>query len=162
MVQYCPHCWQEIPPGADPCPHCGKPTSEAGVPFVQKLLRTLRQPEPTRAGLAIDILTERLREPLAVDPLIDLLTASSDAAVLKQAVRGLGRLGDVRAIPPLVRLLRDPEIAFVVRGEAASSLGKLGDPAAEAALRAALTDPLPSVAEAARRALAGLHPEEAA
>jgi len=160
MVQYCPRCWREIPPGADPCPECGETTNEAGLPFVERLLRTLRHPEPTRAGLAIDILADRLREPRAVEPLIDLLSTSKDAAVLRQAVRGLGLLGDMRAVPPLVRLLGNAEVPFVVRSEAASSLGSIGGKAAEAALRDALDDPRPSVSRAARRALAALHPEE--
>jgi len=160
MVQYCPRCWKEIPPGADPCPHCGETTDEAGLPFVDRLLRTLRHPEPSRAGLAIDILADRLCEPRAVAPLIDLLAASEDAAVLRQAVRGLGWLGDTRAVPPLVRVLGNADAPFVVRSEAASSLGKIGGKAAEGALRKALDDPRPSVSRAAYLALAALRQVE--
>jgi HEAT repeat protein len=162
MIHYCPHCWQEIPAGADPCPHCGETTDETGLTFVERLLRTLRHPEPTRAGLAIDILAERLRDPRAVEPLIGLLSESTDAAILKQAARGLGLLGDPKAVPPLVQLLGDPEVAFVVRCEAAFALGTLGGKDAEAALRAAVDDPRPSVSRAARQALAVVRLESSA
>jgi len=155
MVQYCPRCWKEIPPGADPCPHCGETTDEAGVPFVDRLLRTLHHPEPDRAGLAIDILAGRLQEPRAVEPLIDLLGGSTDAAILRQAVHGLGMLGDSRAVPPLINVLRNPDVALVVRCEAAAVLGALGGDSARAALQQAARDPRPSVAGAACQALEG-------
>jgi hypothetical protein len=54
----------------------------------------LRHREPTRAGLAIDVLTGWLHEPRAIEPLCDLLDRSTtDATILKQAAVGLGRLG---------------------------------------------------------------------
>ena len=157
MVQYCPRCWKEIPPGADPCPHCGETTDEAGVPFVDRLLRTLHHPEPGRAGLAIDILAHRLREPRAIVPLIDLLALSKDAVILWQAVRGLGVLGDLKAVTPLSLVLHNPEIALVVRCEAAAALGALGGKRAEEMLVEATKDPRSSVTDAARRALEVMH-----
>ncbi|MDQ7840526.1 MAG: tRNA epoxyqueuosine(34) reductase QueG [bacterium] len=48
----------------------------------------------------------------------------------------LGNLGDGRAVPELVRALRDPDDS-VVRGHAAWALGRTGGPAAVAALEAA-------------------------
>jgi len=153
MIHYCPHCWKEILPDAEHCPHCGEATDESGVPFVDRLLATLRHPEPTRAGLAIDLLTEHLHEPRAVEPLIELLTTTHDAAILKQAARGLGLLGDPRAVTALARLLGNADAPYVARREAAFALGKLGGEEAEAALSLALDDSRPSVAEAAHQAL---------
>ena len=49
----------------------------------------------------------------------------------------LGNLGDGRAVPELVRVLSDPNDAFV-RGHAAWALGRIGGPAARAALDTAL------------------------
>jgi epoxyqueuosine reductase len=49
----------------------------------------------------------------------------------------LGNAGDERAVPELVRALRDPNDAFV-RGHAAWALGRIRGPAARAALDAAL------------------------
>jgi len=140
----------------DRCPHCGRVPDDSDLPFVERLLKTLRHPEPTRVGLAIDILADRLHEPRAIAPLIDLLAESEDAAVLRQAARGLGWLGDARAVPPLGRILADAEAPYVVRSEAASSLGKIGGKAAEEALRRALADPRPSVSQAARQALGSM------
>ena len=161
MVYYCPHCWKEIPPGTDPCPHCGESTDEAGLTFVERLIRTLCHPEPTRAGLAIDILAERLREPRAVEPLIELMSTSKDAAILRQAARGLGLLGDRRAARPLATILANLETPLVVSIEAALALGRLGGDAAATALRAAFDDRRPSVSRAAQQGLAALRQPEA-
>ena len=159
MIHFCPRCWHEIHAGADPCPHCGGTTSEDGTPFVERLLATLRHPDPTRAGLAIDILAGRLHEPRSVAALIELLSESQDLAVLVQAARGLGLLGDRAAVAPLARVLSNTEMAFVVRGEAASALGRLGGEGAVAALQAMVNDPMDSVSRRARQALAFLRAE---
>jgi HEAT repeat protein len=153
MIHYCPHCWEDIPEGANPCPHCGATTDETGLPFVDRLLLTLGHPEPTRAGLAIDILAERLREPRAVPPLTRLLNTARDMAILQQAARGLGLLADGSAVPALVQLLENAEAPLIARCEAALSLGRLGGEEAWQALSAAAANPHPSLAEAARQAL---------
>ena len=156
MIHYCPHCWKEIPAHVERCPHCGEATDDSDLPFVDRLLATLRHPEPTRAGLAIDLLAERLREPRAVEPLIELLATTHDVALLKQAAHGLGVLGNQRAIPALARLLANADAPFVARREAAFALGKIGGKEAESALSLALDDPRPSVAEAAWQAFTRL------
>lgn len=156
MIRYCPHCWREVPFDADRCPACGEPLDDNGQPFVDRLLATLRHPEPTRAGLAIDLLAGRLHEPRAVQPMVELLGRTRDAAILVQAARGLGELGDRQAIPALVRLLGDPERPYVARRAAALALGRLGGSVATRALQAAVDDPRPSVAAAAREALQNL------
>ena len=116
MIRFCPKCWNEVPIDAVTCPMCGAALIEA-LSFTDKLIAALRHTapaggcrcrEPTRAGLAIDILTGWLHEPRAVEPLCDLLDHATDAAILKQAATGLGRLGDRQAVPVLTRLLQDP------------------------------------------------------
>jgi HEAT repeat protein len=156
MVRYCPHFWREVTPTAERCPNCGQLVDDSDRPFIDRLLSTLRHPEPTRAGLAIDLLAGRLHEPRAVGPLVELLAESHDASILIQAARGLGKLGDRQAVPALARLLADRDQAFVARRAAAWALGELGGPEAEIALHAAARDERPSVAEAARQALAAL------
>jgi HEAT repeat protein len=153
MIHYCPHCWQEVPSGPEHCPHCGQLVDDSGQPFVERMLSTLHHPEPTRAGLAVDVLGGRLHEARAVQPLIELLGRAVDAALLMQAARGLGELGDQRAVPGLAHLLADGGRPFVARRAAALALGRLGGAEAIHALEAALGDPRPSVAEAAREAL---------
>ncbi len=152
MIRFCPKCWNEVPLEAATCLTCGATLAEA-LSFTDKLIAALRHREPTRAGLAIDVLTGWLHEPRAVEPLCDLLDRSTDAAILKQAATGLGRLGDQRAVPALTRLLQDTSRAFVARHAAAEALGQIGGSEAERALQAALDDPLASISAAAQRAL---------
>jgi HEAT repeat protein len=149
MIRYCPHCWKETPLDAVRCPHYGQSTDEGETDFVDRLISALRHPEPTRAGLAIDMLTEGFREPRAVQPLIALLGSTKDISVLVQAARGLGVLGDRHAVPALIEILKQPDALFVARIEAATSLGKLGGKDALAALWRAAYDTRASVAEAA-------------
>jgi len=63
-----------------------------------------------------------------------------------------GRLGDRRAVEPLILVLDDESGG--VRRAAAGALGAIGDRRALAALRAAQQDPDPSVGEEAARAVA--------
>ena len=156
MIRHCPHCWREVPLAVEVCPHCRQSLDESGLTFVDRLLATLRRPEPTRAGLAIDVLAGRLHEPRAVSPLIQLLAESRDAGLLVQAARGLGQLGDRQAVPALAHLLANSDRAFVARCAAAWALGQLGGPEADAALRMSADCARPSVAPAARQALAAL------
>jgi HEAT repeat protein len=152
MIRFCPKCWNEVPIEAIVCPTCGVTLIEA-LSFTDKLIAALRHREPTRAGLAIDVLTDWLHEARAVAPLCDLIDESTDASILKQAALGLGRLGDPQAIPALTRLLQDPSRAFVARSAAAEALGHIGGAEAERALRAALDDALSSIRTAAQQAL---------
>jgi HEAT repeat protein len=123
--------------------------------YVEKLMETVFSPDPTRVGMAIDVLVDWLHEPRAVTPLLMLLQADVDVHRLVMAARGLGGLGDRAAIPLLSRLLSDPTKPFVARIAAAKSLGQLGGATAETALRLAANDERPSVAQAVRQALTG-------
>jgi len=66
-----------------------------------------------------------------------LLRGKSEKARISAAV-SLGRLGDPRALKPLIRALDDD--SNVVRALAAAALGRLGDPAALPALERARND----------------------
>ncbi len=153
MVQYCPHCWSEIEEGTEHCSRCGRPVAEPEADFVDKLIAALRHPEPTRAGLAVHILGEMLREPRAIEPLIGLVRARPDAHVLKLAVQALGHLGDARAVPALVDLLEDPTAVVVARVAAVDALHQIDGEVANRALQQALHSERPSIRDAARRAL---------
>ncbi|NJO76255.1 MAG: HEAT repeat domain-containing protein, partial [Leptolyngbyaceae cyanobacterium RM1_406_9] len=73
----------------------------------------------------------RVNDPAAVEALIVALEDESDRTELggyplrRNAARALGKLGDCRAVPGLVRCLENPD--FYVREAAAQSLGMLGD-----------------------------------
>ncbi|HTP08002.1 MAG TPA: HEAT repeat domain-containing protein [Anaerolineae bacterium] len=152
MIRFCPKCWNEVPLEAASCPTCSATLIEA-LSFTDKLIAALRHREPTRAGLAIDILTGWLHEPRAVEPLCELLDHATDAAILKQAATGLGRLSDRQAVPALARLLQDPSRAYVARCAAAEALGHIGGGEAQHALQVALHDSLTSIRTAAQQAL---------
>jgi HEAT repeat protein len=119
--------------------------------FVDKLIAAIRHPEPTRAALAIQVLSEMLAEPRATPPLIDLLDSAHDAYVLRCAVVALGGFADRRAAPALSKLLLDMATPLVVRVAAVGALARIGG--SQAALQHALTDPSESVRDRARRAL---------
>lgn len=79
-------------------------------------------------------------QPAAADRIDDLTTnlSSSSEKTRLSAVLSLARLGDKRAMKPLVTALQDPNVQ--IRAVAAAALGKLGHKAALPALRSAATD----------------------
>ena len=92
-----------------------------------------------------------------VDDLVRAVTEDTNYKVRVQAALVLGKLGDPRAVQPLIKALADQN--KTVRGIAASALGQLGDSAAVDPLRGLLrreTDPfVRGQAEKAVAALAG-------
>lgn len=157
MRRFCPNCWAENEPQATVCAACGATLDETGKDFVAKLLDAVGHPEPTRAGIAIEVLGQRLREPRAVDALIARLNRPRDLMeITADAARALGTIGDRRAIPALADLLADPNRPLVARIAAAEALGTLGDPGARHALATVLeASSLPyRLREAIKQALA--------
>ena|SRR6266446_6793363 len=67
------------------------------------------------------------------------------------AAAALGRIGDLRALKPLVEALKDPDAQ--PRVAAAAALGRIGDLRARASLVAALEDEVEYVRAAAAQAL---------
>jgi hypothetical protein len=88
-----------------------------------------------------------------LDSLTPLAAAPAGAAVgpdRRLAALDLGRLGDRRAVQPLVSLASDPAAALDARREAAKMLGHLADESSADALALLLEDPsAPLAAEAA-------------
>ncbi|KOP26642.1 phycocyanobilin lyase [Hapalosiphon sp. MRB220] len=80
----------------------------------------------------------RVRDPEVVDALIVALEDEADTTEMggyplrRNAARALGKLGDIRAVPHLIRCLECSD--FYVREAAAQSLAMLGDIAAAPAL----------------------------
>jgi len=68
-----------------------------------------------------------------------LLLSDADSSRRWRAAEGLARLGDLRALDPLVQALQDPD--WRVRIKAAWGLGILGDPRAAIPLRRAMANP---------------------
>lgn len=116
-------------------------------------METVLSEETGRAGMAVDVLTKWLHEPRAIVPLMILLQQDSDPYPLVLAARGLGRLGDPKAVPALAELLLDEDKPFVARIAAAEALGSIGGEHARYALEQATESPRSSVAKALARAL---------
>lgn len=153
MVRYCPNCWAEVPAENERCLACGRPLAADDEDYVDKLIQAMRHPEPTRAALAIQVLSEMLAEPRALLPLIQLLDVASDAYVLKCTIAALGRFADDRAVGPLGRVVLDLSKPLVARLAAVDALAHIGGQEARALLLAASADPSRSVRERARQAL---------
>ena len=67
----------------------------------------------------------------------DLYSASSE--LRRNAAQALGRLGDARAVPPLLAKVQNPDEMPAVRKAVAKALGRLGDARAISVLNQALT-----------------------
>ncbi|MCE9576896.1 MAG: HEAT repeat domain-containing protein [Deltaproteobacteria bacterium] len=102
-------------------------------------------------GLAAGPLAQRAARADSVASLTDTLSSSSSEKERISAVTALARLGDKRALRPLVSALHDP--SAMVRAIAAAGLGKLGHRASLPALRDAVGDADALVAKRAREAI---------
>ena len=85
------------------------------------------------------------------EELVEKLTGETASYARRSAILALGRLGDERAVEPLVLALQDED--RYIRREAAKALGELGSPAAIEPLIAALGDSEESVCRSAIIAL---------
>ena len=121
--------------------------------YVEKLLETVLSKETGRAGMAVDVLTKWLHEPRAFVPLTMLLEQDCDPYPLVIGARGLGWLGDAKAIPALAKLVLNDSQPYVARVAAAEALGRIGGEESVQALDQAVQSPRPSVAEAALESL---------
>lgn len=151
-LYFCPRC-EAVSSSSGVCQECQLPYREEPDTYAEKLLCAILSSDPTRVGMAIDVLTKWMNEPRAVVPLIHLLQSRADAHRLVMAARGLGRLGDPAAVPVLVSVLLNVDLPFVARTSAAQALGAIGGEQARDGLEQAIDDPLQSVSRAARSAL---------
>ena len=93
------------------------------------------------------------------EELVEKLTDETASYSRRSAISALGRLGDERAVEPLVSALQDED--RYIRREAAKALGELGSPVAIEPLIAALGDPEESVRRNAIIALGATGDESA-
>ncbi|WP_455382431.1 HEAT repeat domain-containing protein [Salinispira pacifica] len=133
------------------------PTAFDFAELEKKLLAHIESGDLPTASLGDAILTlGDLKAQKAVDPLLAIVNDTTQPAVLREyAADSLGRIGDKRAIPALVQLVRS-ENAFV-RAYAASALGRFGGSESADALSAALRDSAPGVRVAALKGIAQAH-----
>lgn len=89
-----------------------------------------------------------------VKGLLQIMQTEKDINLRSCAAESLGRLGDKRAVDPLIKLLKDQE--NIMRFTAATSLGQIGDTRAVEPLIKALGDKEKAVCLVAARALGEL------
>ena len=148
-----------------------------GPPAVPALVGVALGKEKQSAGFAIAALAE-IRDPRAVEPLATVARGESHSRaaiaalekqgspavpaligllgekswdVQREAIRALGRLGDPRAVEPLLAVLQEPD--GLRRAEVESALGMIGDRRALPALRALEREEKGSVQVGARSAI---------
>jgi HEAT repeat protein len=126
---FCPSCWKEVEEQDRVCPRCGVdiPALVQSRGYVDSLIAALSHPEPGTPIRAAWVLGQ-LRAAKAVEPLIRLLESDADIYQKGAAVQALGRIGDLRARPILVRLSEQepPPLQGVLR----AALERLSGPAA--------------------------------
>lgn len=106
--------------------------------------------DSTGPSLAIRTLAQ-IQDHQAVEPLIELLGATTDLEVRIATVETLGELGNPQALHPLLDLLGDEH--WELRSKSAKALGGIADPEAIPSLVAATHDPEWWVRRSAARAL---------
>lgn len=116
------------------------------------LTALLGKTETSLSTAAADALVEI--GPPATSRVLELLTAADQEAAIS-AADILGRIGDHRAVAPLVELLQKHEDDGL-RWSAAEALGRIGHPQAIKPLVKALSDSFPPVAAKAADALVGV------
>lgn len=103
--------------------------------------------------LWLTLLTAQDKNLRRVERLSKLLAESQEFRVRLQAAKALGLLQDSRAVPALVKAMRQDQDKLV-RGAAAWALGYMGNPGAFGFLKTAAADPEVFVSAQAKRALA--------
>jgi HEAT repeat protein len=93
MRFYCPHCWQDFDQDVRHCPHCGLNINEfwESKDYVEKLILALRHPEketPIRMAWVLG----QIKDPRAIQPLIDLARSTEDVYIARAAVYALGEM----------------------------------------------------------------------
>lgn len=122
-VFYCPHCWQEVPPQSQVCPHCGAGLNQDDEDYLAKLIAALRHPDyltQRRAAFIMGL----LRDARAREPLTATLRGSADPYVRAEAATALGVIDDPEVEAILLAVIGNPEESVIVRRAAQGALDR--------------------------------------
>ncbi len=108
-----------------------------GPRAVPPLIFLLGAPDHNVRVAVVQILGE-IRDPLAIDPLVAVVSGDNDLDLRAQAAAALGKLGGPKAERALEHALADD--AWQVRAQAAKALGRLGRPEVAPLLAEAMPD----------------------
>ncbi len=95
----------------------------------------------------------------AAVPILVPLVSTNDGAVVVEAIRALGRIGDPAAAAPLLGIIRDRRANPIVRTEAVSALSGTQVADVKEILLDLVSDPSPDVRASALRSSAAIDPE---
>jgi HEAT repeat protein len=116
-----------------------------------ELLPELKNSKWRVRAAVVDILAE-IGTHAVIQPLIDILT-DSERDVRAKAAKGLGKIKDIGAVPPLSLLTKTTDPFWVVRLHVVRALGLIKDPIAIESIKARLGDNKWQVRSAAAAAL---------
>ncbi len=143
---------------------CRDAPAESGAAASVMLALAQRRPEALTPLLAAGspAAIRRIAITIAADLRLSQLTGllqpcledTDDLAA--SSARGLGKIGEFRAVPALVRLAEDADRSLPARAAAATALGDIGDPSSMGALEGLLAAPDWPLQAAAAEALARL------
>ena len=110
MRFYCPGCWKDFDKDYSVCPFCGLDIHKFwdSKDYVEKLIVSLHHPEPSTPVRAAWLLG-KVKEPRAVQSLIDLVRTSSDIYIIRSAIDALGEINTPEAGTFIESLTRRPE-----------------------------------------------------
>jgi HEAT repeat protein/cyclophilin family peptidyl-prolyl cis-trans isomerase len=92
-------------------------------------------------------------------PILVPLVSTGDRAVVVEAIRALGRIGDPAAAAPLLGIIRDRRVNPIVRAEAVSALSGMQAVDVKEILLDLVSDPSPDIRATALRSSAAIDPE---
>jgi len=99
---------------------------EIGEPAVERLILALRDANPrVRSIAAVDL--GSIKDPRAVEPLINAIMTDPERDVRWHGVDSLGKIKDTRAVEPLIQIALASRESLFVREAAIQSLGEMGD-----------------------------------
>ena len=90
MRYYCPGCWRDFAFLIEACPQCGIIVADIWdrKDLVEKLIHSLQHPAPSTPVRAAWLLG-RIKDPRAVEPLIEVIKKIRDFYLAREAVRAL-------------------------------------------------------------------------
>jgi HEAT repeat protein len=151
MTYYCPFCWFESSTSFDVCPRCRQDLNKLReMDYAERLALSLRHSDPETRYRAAHLLG-LLKASKTIPALIQAAKEKKDIFLLREIAWALGEMHDPASLAQLINFLKHP--SFIIRKEAVKALGKLGGKQAREALRAACSDSIESVGEAAAEAL---------
>lgn len=129
-----------------------------GGQVVERLIKYLKDPEivTERKALVVDILSE-FKCLTVADELLRLAEKTTDIEVKTSIIKYLGNINYLEAKEFLVKSLSDPN--WIIRSQAAKSLGLIGDPSILDSLTPLLSDEVWWVRYLAAQALGEIGPE---